>query len=286
MNRAMKRKEKQEARQRTKLLRRRQEAAAASASQSTQAPSGASLLGELPADKRGLLEQFDGFAPLRNGMRRIAEERGDWSGIPMPLKGERLIIEPHFPNGAALSVIGTPQDEDKDPPGAKLRNRWWSSRLRAEIMIWEENGKIEWGKLGRPHHIAMDLHTLGCADAWGIEQESNAVRLLATLVKHRQFKHYMLTGMFMETSKRSGLTYIFRRLKPTVVVDCRDADGKDTRILAALCMHPIAFYDQTWAGAMCPTDDVIAHLTMMRGDEHLYWRRANQHHPGRPEAGL
>lgn len=246
------------------------------------------LSGALPGDKRALLELVDGFAPLRNGMRRMAEERGDWAGIPMPLEGERLVIEPHFPNGAALSEIGAPKDnEAQDRPGAKVRNAWWSDRLRSEIMIWEEDGKIQWGKIGRPHHITMDLHTMGCAYAWGIEQESNAVKLLATLVRHHQFKCYMLAGMFLETSKRSGLTYLFRRLKPTVVLDCRDRDGKDhTRILAALCMHPIAFYSQTWAGAMCPTDDVIAHLMMMRGDEHLYWRRANQHHPGRPEAGL
>lgn len=37
---------------------------------------------------------------------------------------------------------------------------------------------------------------------------------------------------------------------------------------------------------MTPTDDVIAHLTLMRGDEPMFWRRANQHGPDRPEAGL
>jgi hypothetical protein len=240
----------------------------------------------LPVDKRALLEEFDGFSALRNGLRRMAEERSDWAGIPMPLEGERLVVEPRFPNAEALMAMGK-KDEEQDPPGAKLRNSWWSSRLRSEIMIWEENGKIQWGKIGRPHHITLDLHTLGCADAWGIEQESNAVKLLASLVRHRQLKHYLLTGMFMETSKRSGLTYIFRRLKPTVVVDCRDLSSTEgTPILAALCLHPIAYYSGSWAGAMCPTDDVVAHLMMMRGDEHLYWRRANQHHPGRPEAGL
>lgn len=37
---------------------------------------------------------------------------------------------------------------------------------------------------------------------------------------------------------------------------------------------------------MVPTDDVIAHLLLMRGDERLFWRRANQHHPLDPESGL
>lgn len=40
------------------------------------------------------------------------------------------------------------------------------------------------------------------------------------------------------------------------------------------------------AGAMCPTDDVIAHLSLMRGDEKMFWRRCNQHPAYRPEAGL
>lgn len=34
---------------------------------------------------------------------------------------------------------------------------------------------------------------------------------------------------------------------------------------------------------MVPTDDIIAHLIMMRGDERSYWSKANQH---APEAGL
>ena len=57
-------------------------------------------------------------------------------------------------------------------------------------------------------------------------------------------------------------------------------------MLCAPCLHPIAYYDGSWAGAMCPTDDVIAHLALMRGDEHMFWRRANQHAPWRREAGV
>lgn len=40
------------------------------------------------------------------------------------------------------------------------------------------------------------------------------------------------------------------------------------------------------AGAMCPTDDVIAHLMLMRGDEVDFWHRSNQHPAHRHEAGL
>jgi len=234
---------------------------------------------------RGTLEAVDGFAPLRNGLRRIAAERGDWAGIPMPLAGMPLVIEPKFPNAAGLAGIGRPEEakEEPLPTDAKLRNEFYSLVRKTTIVIWEEGGKIHWGKYHGRHRLEMALSTLGAADAWGIEQEANAVQMLGTLVRHRQFKQYMLTGSFTETSHRSGVTYIFRRLRPTIAITMR---GEKPRILAALCLHPIAFYEGSWAGAMTPTDDVVAMLVLMRGDEHMLWKRANQHPSWAPEAGL
>src|SRR5581483_4192017 len=56
-----------------------------------------------------------------------------------------------------------------------------------------------------------------------------------------RLQKYLLTGMFLETSKRSRLTYLFRKLKPTVVIDARSKSSDESaRILCALCMHPIA----------------------------------------------
>jgi hypothetical protein len=37
-------------------------------------------------------------------------------------------------------------------------------------------------------------------------------------------------------------------------------------------------YDGTFAGVMPPTDEVVADLLAMRGDEHFFWRKSNQHH--------
>ena len=204
----------------------------------------------------------------------------------MPLQGERLVIEKNYPRAAELAEIGAPKHEPI-PEGVKKRNEWWSDRDRCHILIWNEpDGSLHWGRVPGVHHFTHDMVTLGCQEAWGIEQESNALQTLATLVSHRQMKQYLLTGMFLERSPRSGLTYVFRKLRPTIVVDARDQTKKTTRILCALCLHPIAYYAGSWAGAMCPTDDVIAHLMLMRGDEQMLWRRANQHHPSRPEAGL
>lgn len=218
--------------------------------------------------------------------------RGDWAGIPMPLEGERLVVESTYPKAMELMAMGGSADECSPPEataaneadGLKLVNTFWSTHKRCDILVIKKaDGKVSFGVTPGVHHFKYDMRTLGCAEAWGIEQESTAVQLLAEMVDHRKFKQYMLTGMFLERSKRSGVFYMFRRLKPTVAIR---AEGDTTRILCALCMHPIAYYQGSWAGAMCPTDDVVAHLSMMRADEPMFWRRANHHPAWRPEAGL
>lgn len=235
------------------------------------------------ADKFASLEALDNFSPLRNKLRQLARERGDWAGIPMPLENEHLIVEPKYPNAQALMDINAKPTEPHD---FELINQWYCARLRCEIFVFrEQDGRITHGKYPAFNSLRFALGTLGCAEAWGIEQESRAVQLLGTLVSHRQFKQYMLTGTFLESSKRSGIAYLFRRLRPTVAI-ASDIAKNTTRVMCALCMHPIAYYRDTWAGAMCPTDDVVAHLTMMRADEPMFWRRSTQHPAWRPEAGL
>jgi len=225
------------------------------------------------------LERFDAFAGLRTRLGALADLAGEWAGIPMPLDGHPLVIEPTFPG---RSVLAPPEQEP--PSDVKPRACFWSTYRRCDILIWEDRrGKIECGLIPGMHHFAQDLQTVGASAAWGVEQEARAIQLLATKLSHYAFVRYMLTGMFLETSERSGITYAFRRLRPTVAITTRN---DSVRILCALCMHPIAYYARSWAGAMCPTADVIAHLMMMRGDEHMYWRRCNQHPSWRPEAGL
>lgn len=261
--------------------------AAGRASQSTPGTSAPSPFLEPQADevshayKVAVLESVDGFALLRNALRKIADGTGEWGGIPMPIEGARLVIEPRFPNADKLmAMLDQPKEED-DLSDTRIVNRWWSSRRRGYVVIWEKGGKRDWGLEAHGNSLAMELGVLNAADVWGIEQEHRAIQLLGTLLRHRQLKQYLLTGLFIETSPRSGVTYVFRKLRPTI------AFNKETQhILAALCLHPIGYYAGTWAGAMCPTDDVIAHLMLMRGDEHRFWKQANQHRPGRPGSGI
>lgn len=197
-------------------------------------------------------------------------------------------MEPRYPNAEALSRFGERAHEPTEHDGARLRNSFWSWRWRTRVLIWQEaDGRIQWGKVPRAHGFGFLLSTLSAAKVWGIEQEARAVHTLGTLLRHHQFKDYMLTGCFAERSRRSGLLYFFRRLRPTVAVSTRpDRKHAEPRIIATLCLHPIAYYENSWAGAMAPTDDVIAHLMLMRGDEPMFWRRAQQHAPFEHESGL
>lgn len=229
------------------------------------------------------LDTLDSHAHVRNALRKIAVAREDWAGIPLPLEGHTLVMEPTYPGAAELALIGQSETPREKPPGFKLRNVFWSSHKRCDVVIWNEYDKLYCGLEPACHHATQDLKTIGASDAWGIEQEANALALLAEHLKHRPFKQYLLAGKFIERSPRSDISYVFRKLLPTLAISTRN----DTvRVIAALCMHPIAYYAGSWAGAMCPTDDVIAHLMMMRADEPMFWRRCNQHPAYRPEAGL
>lgn len=202
----------------------------------------------------------------------------------MPLHGENLVVHPSHPFAEAFAVEPPANDEDA---GLKFRNEFWSALKGSTVVVIEEAGRVTHGLRAGVHHLKQDIATMGCADAWGIEQEAAALSTLASLLPHHAFKRYLLAGMFLESSERSGIVYLFRKLKPTVAISYHGENAKcGGKILAALCLHPIAFYAGSWAGAMCPTDDVIAHLMLMRGDERLFWSRANQHAPHLPEAGL
>ena len=231
---------------------------------------------------KALLEPFDGFAGVRNSLRQIAKMTDEFAGIPVPVDGQRLIIDPSYKWAEALGNIEKSDDPD---PAIKVRNHWYSKRRRCRIYVLEVDGKSEWAPdVSKP--IDAEMMTMGASVAWGVEQEANALQTLAGHLPHHQFKYYLMAGMFVEKSKRSGITYLFRKLRPTVALAPALERPDRFNMLCSLCMHPIGYYEHSWAGAMCPTDDVIAHLMLMRADEHLYWKRCNQIPSHLPESGL
>jgi hypothetical protein len=231
---------------------------------------------------------------INAAIQELAWQRGEWAGYPTLVDGVRLHMEERWPDAPRWEAFYMPVPgeettrvcgDDAVREDVHLRNRWFSEPLGLYVSLWQVGRQIELtlssASLGA--RADMLLQTIGAARAWDMNAEIKAMSKLGDLVTEWAWRCYFLTGTFLETSPRSGVTYVFRRLRPTLAMK---HTGKAFEILAALCLHPIGYYVGSYAGAMVPTDDVIAHLLLMRGDEHKFWRQANQHEPRRPEAGL
>ena len=230
----------------------------------------------------------DGWEGIRQAIIEIAGKDGEWAGYPLPVEHAELVIEPRHPlqtlQGATLG--DKPPEADDPADTRKVVNHWRDRRGWNVYIMQDENGRATGGVV--PCNVATAraefiLETLGASQAWSVRAEFTAMARLKTLVSTAAFRYYILTGTFLETSQRSRVTYLFRKGRPTLALASRD---NYTRVLAALCLHPIGYYKNTYAGSMVPTDDLIAHLVMMRGDERKYWAKCNQHDPKMPEAGV
>lgn len=219
------------------------------------------------------------YEQLARALQVIAVEKSEWAGLPIPLPEHKLVLEPRFPYQFQICEI----NEGEQPSDWECVNSWFSKRLRGNVLVGQCNGRAR-AFLEPWQATDMIIGTMDASRVWPLEAEIKAMSKLAELIPDHLFRAYIMTGTFIETSKRSGVTYLFRKLRPTVAIKAQ-SDGT-LKLLCALCMHPIGFYTQTWAGAMVPTDDVIAHLLMMRGDEPKFWANANQHSVWKPQAGL
>lgn len=248
----------------------------------------------------------------------FADEQDEYSGVPLPVDGYAMTLAQRaFPDREFmeetldLTKAGlerkklrrenvhlsdeelnerlveqlTPLVESAQSNEKRVtRNTWYSSRLGQYIHIVEQGGKfhLEYSSGSfASDRITYLLATMATARIYDIRAERRAMEKLRELIGDARADMYETVGGFAEDSKRSPCTYIFRRAKPTL------AFGNGVRrVLCALCMHPLGYYQGTHSGAMVPTDDVIAHLLMMRGDEHRLWRSANQHPVWLAEAGI
>lgn len=229
------------------------------------------------------------------GMARAGRKMGEWAGLPMPIEGTRMVIHHSYPFAENLSKTFMPKPSlrtcrDADVrEDVTVRNNWHSYRDGKGLTIWQEGSKFFYTHSTRQTQATMLIETLGASRAWDFNAEMRAMETLKRHVTEWAFQCYVMTGSFLESSKRSGVTYMFRRLRPTVALTASpDRKGRDVgmRILCCLCAHPIGYYEDTWAGALVPTDDILAHLLLMRADEHHYWKTCNQHQAWAPESGL
>ncbi len=232
----------------------------------------------------------DEWQRLRETINGVASAAGEWAGAPMPIDGIPLVMEKRYPfpglNGQCFGKIVGKEDErtESDPI---VINSWYCDKHNARVYIVQDSD-------GKRRHVMvpefggsrLDLavRTLGAVMAWGDDTEGHALEKLRSMITAHAFKCYTFTGGFLETSKRSGVTYFFRRLRPTIAL--KEQPGIGMKTMAVLCLHPLGYYEGTFAGVMCPTDDVIAHLTLMRGAEPLFWRKANNHPSWKASSGL
>lgn len=246
---------------------------------------------------------------LRARCDLLSDAIEEWQGVPIPLGEDMpLVLNDRHPlhgfyesmnsaGGVELEVVRDPRFDEHEKVGnpsdeERIVNSWYSRKGQCRVLVYQRSGRAFVVTVPKSPDRSMErlgfwLQTIGAADAWDLDAEHRARDTLRAMLTDRQWRHYDLTGSFFETSDRSRLTYVFRRLRPTIALTPRGRGGNDEMCcLAVLCLHPIGYYARTWGGCLVPTDDVIAHLTWMRGDEAGYWGAANQHDRSSPEAGL
>jgi hypothetical protein len=243
---------------------------------------------------------LDAFA---RAFTSAARSRGYTHGLPLGHHAAAMTLAPKHPlRGRAWTlpdwnIPDAPDKEDEvvewlandaHRPPVVVRNEWYSRRLGRIVSICEQEGVGVYaahgdGSLLEHSYDRLDLllRSVYKGTIYSLEAEERAMARLRTLLSRLEFRRYVTTGAFLERSAASQLTYVIRRGRPTLAMSPR-VDGP----LAALCLHPLGFYDRSFAGAMVPTDDVIAHLLLIRSDEAFFWRKANQHDFTEDEAGI
>src|SRR6516225_6144090 len=99
------------------------------------------------------------------------------------------------------------------------------------VVLHDKQGRAHLGGL-QENRLTLMLRTLEAAAAWPVEAEEKALKKLASLIREDLFELYVLTGHFAEISKRSQVTYIFRKGRPTIAIR---EDEEFTTVLCALC---------------------------------------------------
>lgn len=113
-----------------------------------------------------------------------------------------------------------------------------------------------------------------------LKAERRALKLLRQHVTRAQYQMYQLTGALIHESVRLPYFYVIRRGFPTLVFEFSDIDGvRHSTFKLGLCAHVGSYPPGHFSGNYCPTDDVIAHLLLLRADEDGFWSESNVHLP-------
>ncbi len=206
---------------------------------------------------------------------KILQGKGIFHG--WPLNGEGLDYSKGYDFMDKFVSTDRENAGEKTGDTEKVRNSWtltlpWRGQYGEVAVMEREDGKVykiftPWN----PAKVRLNMQFQTSHTRYGSsirEAEERAMKTLRTMVSFFQWHCYFVDGTFVDDGK-SGVTYYFRKGRPTLAFR-----GKN--FLCALCLHPLAYYEGTWTGAMVPTDEVIAHYLMVKADEKLFWRKANQ----------
>ena len=249
------------------------------------------------------------LARLSEELRSRLQSIGLDCGVPIVAPGDKFVMPKNDSGRMRLvrffveSMSALEHEEETEPTseaislGADLsrgvRNCWLmrrgSSRIAVEIAdappradgslrVKFRTARVTGDTGVRLNHLLL---TLNYGKRILCESELEAGRKLASLISPEDYECYVVTGALSVTGK-SGTLYIIRKSRPTLAF----AQEPRMKALCALCMHPLGYFSSSWMGAMPPTDEVVAHLLMIRSDEHYFWRKANQIPFDEPNSGV
>lgn len=235
---------------------------------------------------------------LQNAVGALCDERGWIYGCPIPSMGAQHLRQLTIAKGVPgrEHFLKMQREMSKDDPTRVHACSVSDVDEETWFRLWERSGeRILIGRDSQGHFTVRESHAkrrlkflldsittrIGAVTS---DSEWTAMEKLMKNLNDTQWESYVLNGAFCETSPRSQVRYLLRKGLPTIAFGTRDKE--DLRFLAALCLHPLAYYTDTWCGSMTPSDEVLAHLLMIRADEYRFWKKAFQHSLDDPASGI
>jgi hypothetical protein len=235
---------------------------------------------------------------------RVLAQNGIYFGMPLgagiiDVETSSDIVKEFITEIEAAQQPNEAPEEDEldsaDDPAAALPAGWVEHRQwrLSSIVPWRKQcgwviiiknpATNRFKKLFQPLNpfvmrFGMQIGTVHARVNFAIDKaEKRARKKLFERLTPAQRSSYALVDSFTEVGL-SGVKYLIRRNRPTIAFGKPDsAIGGQSVALCALCLHPLAYYSRTFAGAMVPSDEALAHLLLIRQGEHFYWRKATQH---------
>jgi hypothetical protein len=231
------------------------------------------------------------YTETHRAINQIAEEHGFLSGVPIPVLGEHppnLVMAPGVPLAEIFHmnqeqrmrerVVASTEFQQELQLECAVRNSWQVVGDKTICVVETTKGPMALPRYDAGTRLRKLINGMAARhDAHQMaEAEMKALESLRSRISESQWSCYVLSGIFPERSERSDIHYFFRKGMPTLAVTYHGKYADSGRVLAALCLHPMGYYSGTHVGLMTPTDEVIAHLLLMRSDEHKFWAKSGQ----------